>query len=40
MKRAAFHYGEIALIDFDCYLKELYDMAAKTINTYSKIILT
>jgi hypothetical protein len=36
MKRAAFHYGEIALIDFDCYLKELYDMAAKTLNANMK----
>lgn len=33
MKRAAFHYGDIALADFENYLKELHRMASTTIKT-------
>lgn len=31
MKRAAFHYGDIALADFENYLKELHSKASATV---------
>lgn len=32
MERAAYHYGKIALADFELYLKELCEMAKKTLD--------
>jgi len=36
MERAAFHYGDIALKDFEHYLNELKEMAKKTLKKIGK----